>query len=967
MATEKSNRQNAELRPCVPATSRFIAPWDTSGWYSSYTDFHAGLSVYSNTEARVISLPEKYAGADYILTFDSESEHFDDKQGVDFYTERACTVAVALDPAAEQNGAPACVADFVRTDETVAVDNGVSYVLYEKSYPADEHVHIDGLSGTGIHHFFVLIAPADKEPEALPVPKTPLCRETPAPVPARTYRLYCNEVFNGDDALSGFETVGEVTIRKRENDPRDGYAVIDKGCIIREIPDFGARVVTEARITPFDGAGQYMVCSVYGPRGVIACIVLHGGEIFAASRDENVKIGDYERGKEYAVGLVFDREKACFDAWLNSRLAAEAIPVSDVDARGVKFIAHTGLLGVDDVRIADDTEIYAVNEDFSASSPYLTAGEDSAVTVEPYPFEADRSAKLTSRTKAEATCAYAIPPLAAGTVEVKVKVTGTGFALAPELSDETGTPALRVAMFRNNLYATNGNEWVRLSSLTDWAYYPCGNWINIKITLSGNGTYTLMADSAVRARDFALMNPVSAVSRLAFSCEAADALYLNRVRVYDAPDLCRIAPTEPIFDVRDYGATGDGKTLDTAAIQKAIDAAAYTGGTVLLSGGTFYSGELFMKNDITFFVDRSATLLGTQDHGEYPLQEPGTSLCAVRQLGRGLIFGENVKNVRITGGGTLNGNGRYRFKMNDPRKERRVEDARPDIIYIAYSEGVTVENIHLRGSAFWTVVPLSCGNVILRHLDLDCMNTPNRDGIDPVDSHDMTIYDCNIMAGDDGLCFKSSDPVGCYNIDVHDMMIQSLASGIKFGTDTYYCLKNAVVTDCTVKNVNRCGISLETVDGALVENVTFERIDMTDVSAPVYITVGARNRLPRGGAPVRKSEIKHVTFRDLRFDRPYLFGETRNISEVMAVAQSPDQRMEDILFENCDFELKGGYTEAPGCPNVIDNHYPEYDQHGPSAGHAFTVRYAKNFRVKNVKVRLQKPDVRPFIAEFDCE
>lgn len=95
------------------------------------------------------------------------------------------------------------------------------------------------------------------------------------------------------------------------------------------------------------------------------------------------------------------------------------------------------------------------------------------------------------------------------------------------------------------------------------------------------------------------------------------------------------------------------------------------------------------------------------------------------------------------------------------------------------------------------------------------------------------------MAGDDGLCFKSSDPVGCYNIDVWDMMIQSLASGIKFGTDTYYCLKNAHISDCAIKNVNRCGISLETVDGAEVENVTFERIDMTDV-ARLYISLWAR-------------------------------------------------------------------------------------------------------------------------------
>ena len=309
----------------------------------------------------------------------------------------------------------------------------------------------------------------------------------------------------------------------------------------------------------------------------------------------------------------------------------------------------------------------------------------------------------------------------------------------------------------------------------------------------------------------------------------------------------------------------------------------------------------------------------------------------------------------------------YRFKMNDPVSDRRALDARPDIVYITYSKDITIENINFKNSAFWTVVPLSSGNIVMHHLNLDCMNTPNRDGIDPVDCHDMTIYSCNIMAGDDGLCFKSSDPVGCYNIDVWDMMIQSLASGIKFGTDTYYCLKNAHITDCAIKNVNRCGISLETVDGAEVENVTFERIDMTDVGAPVYITVGARNRLPRGGAPVRKSGIKNVTFRDMRFDRAYPFSYTKNIREVMAVGQSPEQIMENILFENCDFTLAGGFSEIPGCPRPIDNRYPEYDRHGLSAGHGFTVRYAKDFRLSNVNITLESPDVRPLIAYFDCE
>ena len=198
--------------------------------------------------------------------------------------------------------------------------------------------------------------------------------------------------------------------------------------------------------------------------------------------------------------------------------------------------------------------------------------------------------------------------------------------------------------------------------------------------------------------------------------------------------------------------------------------------------------------------------------------------------------------------------------------------SRPCVIYITYSSDVTVESIHMRRSCFWTVVPLSCRNVLLRHLDLDCMYTPNRDGIDPVDVCDMSIYDCAVMAGDDGLCFKSSDAFGCERIDVWDMMLQSLASGFKFGTDTYYSLRDFTLRDCSRKNINRCGISLEAVDGAEIDNVLFERVDMVDVGAPAYVAVGCRNRVPHGGAPERHAHIRSVTFRDLRFEAAYPFS-----------------------------------------------------------------------------------------------
>ena len=540
-----------------------------------------------------------------------------------------------------------------------------------------------------------------------------------------------------------------------------------------------------------------------------------------------------------------------------------------------------------------------------------------------------------------------------------------------ENADKNGVPAVRIALYKNNLYASNGDEFVRIfGGLCEFHYFPCQNHMNIKVTVDTvKGTYDLMVDGAYRAKGFKLINPVSEVCNAVYTAEKAG-LILMRVRVYDDVDFTRgMIPNAPVFDVTKapYNAVGDGVTLETEKVQQAINDAAFTGGTVLLPRGTFFTGELFLASDMTLWVDRDATILGTHDHSQYPLMEPGTSLCAVRQLGRGLVYGENVHNVRVTGGGMLDGNGTYRFKMNDPISDRRTQDCRPDLCYITYSEDIVIENLNFKSPGFWTVVPLSSRNIIMHHLNLDCLNTPNRDGIDPVDCHDMTIYSCNIMAGDDGLCFKSSDPYGCENIDVYDMMIQSLASGIKFGTDTFYSLKNTHVRDCFVKNVNRCGVSLETVDGADVENVSFSRISMTDVGAPVYITVGDRKRCPRGGIAPRLGHIDGVMFNELRFEHYYPFSHTKHVREVMAIGQYDHARIENVTFKDCYFVLPGGATEIPGEPKVIDARYPEYDRHGSSAGNAFTVKYAKNFKVENCEIVLENPDVRPEIAYFNYE
>lgn len=936
------------IPPC-PVISRFVAPWDTSGWYGVCPDFAEGKRLYSNSDACVTVLPEKYRGAEYIMTYDSKADGADDKQEVDFYLEQDARVMVALDRLAPDDFLP----DFTDTRETLAASNGCVYRILSASYPEGSQVHIPGFFGD-FHHFVVFVLPEARTGQGEPfeISWEPC---TLPPYKRLAYTWYFHEVFNSlpaGSAPEGFSCGGFCRVMNYPHSFRRKYVCLKNGGFLKRKLLASGQEVLEVSIEVICGAVTAEFC---GAELILKNrqVCLKNGQVLAASEDNS-----------FDLRLVRDTCSAgsgFLNVWVNSRLASRIPCLPDKLVSISIETSPEAVAALDFISLRDNTEVFAAWEDFSVLPQNLHLSAQASAVLADYPFDTDKSLCLTG-----GSCCYHFPPVAdTVTVETRVRAREDAFVVLPELRDCDGQLALRIAMYHSNLYASRGQGWERIfGGDTDWMYYPYDNWYNIRITASlSEGTYDLFIDGARRVCGFPLAGPVKNIAQIGYYVKKGE-LYIHELRVCDASSICRgLMPPNAVYDVlkAPYNAHGDGTSSDTAILQRAIDDAAYTGGTVYLHDGVFYTGSLNLHSDITFFLDRSAVLLGANSHTQYPLHTPGSSLCASRQLGRGILYGENLCNVRVTGGGFIDGQGLYGFKMNDP-SDNRLPDSRPCMIYVAYSRGITLEDIHFQRSAYWTVVPLSCRNVFMQYLDLDCMNTPNRDGIDPVDCHDMTIRRCNIMAGDDGLCFKSSDPYGCENIDVSDMMIQSLASGIKFGTDTYYSLKNVSIRNCIIKNVNRCGISLESVDGAAVSHVMFDGIHMTDTGSPVYAVLGNRQRVPRGIFSIRQGSMDGICFKHLRFDRPYPFSFTKNIRENMIIGQSPQQPVRNIKFSDCHFELPGGFTEIPDVPEPIGEKYPEYDQHGLSNGYAFCLRYTEKIEFYNCNVVLEKPDVRPMVG-----
>ena len=221
--------------------------------------------------------------------------------------------------------------------------------------------------------------------------------------------------------------------------------------------------------------------------------------------------------------------------------------------------------------------------------------------------------------------------------------------------------------------------------------------------------------------------------------------------------VCAVSVTAASFDARSFGAKGNGNTLDTGAIQKAIDAAAKAHGTVVISPGTYRTGAIFLKSGIEFRVERGATLLGSQDIGDYPMMP--TRVAGIEMTWpAALINVYEQSGVRITGQGTVDGDGKkwydlywkMRREEYEPKGVRWAVDydcRRPRLIQIYKSTDVTLQGLSLRRPGFWTVHLCYSAGVTLDGLEIR-NNTdgrgPSTDGIDIDSSSDVTVTRCTV-------------------------------------------------------------------------------------------------------------------------------------------------------------------------------------------------------------------------------
>jgi len=447
------------------------------------------------------------------------------------------------------------------------------------------------------------------------------------------------------------------------------------------------------------------------------------------------------------------------------------------------------------------------------------------------------------------------------------------------------------------------------------------------------------------------------------------------------------------FDVRRFGATGDGHSIDTAAVNHTIDAAAAAGGgTVRFPGGTYACYSIHLKSNVLLHLEPGATILAAETpmdgtaSGGYDAAEADTGNSKFQDYGHNhwhnsLIWGEDLHNIGIVGPGLIYGKGLSRGAGHDtPRAD--APGVGNKAIALKNCRNVLLRDFSILKGGHFGLLATGVDNFHIRGLTIDT----NRDGIDLDCCRNGHVSECSVNSPwDDAICPKSSFALGyarstenitianCYVAGCYE--VGTLLDGtfrtygpdvrvprtgrIKFGTESNGGFKNITVNNCVFDGCN--GIALESVDGALLEDVTFNNITMRDISgSPIFLRLGARMRGPQG-LPV--GALHRVILSNI-----VSYNASGHLPAI--VSGIPGHFIEDLKVNNLYLHHRGGASKDVAAlePPEDENKYPDPHMFGPELpAHGFYIRHARNLEFSNVDIAYEAPDERSAFIVNDVE
>ena len=421
-----------------------------------------------------------------------------------------------------------------------------------------------------------------------------------------------------------------------------------------------------------------------------------------------------------------------------------------------------------------------------------------------------------------------------------------------------------------------------------------------------------------------------------------------------------------IFNIKDFGAVGDGQTLDSKAIQDAVCNASEVAGTVFFPPGDYKTGTIFLKSDITLQLCGKAKVLGSTDIEDYSNEITGC--IESPDFKNTLFYAENEKNISFTGEGTIDGVGSAFVIMPD------IEILRPMMMRFVGCRNIKFEGIELKDSGSWCCHMISCKDIFINNLRLNNHGNRNNDGFDLDSCENVSISNTHINSIDDSICLKSTTDTPCSNIAISNCIISSETATIKFGTSSKAGFSNIAISNCVFYDCPMGTIKLICVDGGVLENITINNITMENVGSPLFIRTGKRNltfETPKGNdfwGPGEKNdrkigEIRNILISNIRAD----VSLTDLDKTPMMITGLKESKVKNITLSNFNITFAGGGSLEDSMRKVDEDpyKYPEQWFFGILPAYALYARHVAGLKMDNMNFILSGEDKREAVIFED--
>ncbi len=420
-----------------------------------------------------------------------------------------------------------------------------------------------------------------------------------------------------------------------------------------------------------------------------------------------------------------------------------------------------------------------------------------------------------------------------------------------------------------------------------------------------------------------------------------------------------------MLDIRSCGAIGDGRTVNTSSIQQAIDRCSAEGlETVLVAGGRFVTGTLFLKDNVRLHVAAGAELLGSTDLADYHPDVHHNLYKNEPNLDRCLIFARGATGIGLEGRGVINGQG---IKANFPSDPGRY---RPMLIRFLECSRIRVRDITLLNPACWTSAWIYCDDIVVDGVTIHSRVNENGDGLDFDGCRDVRVSNCSFDTSDDSICLQTSRADRpCRDVVITNCIFSSRWAGIRIGLLSRGDFERVTVSNCIFRNISDSGLKIQMCEGGRMHHLHFADLVMEDVPRPLFITlcqqrayVDSPDELPPLGR-----------MGDLSFSAITINNSACGSDSALIMVGSPIQPIEGIRLRNIRFLTGGGCEISPRSdrfpqltPEALKGWWPEYYVFGMTVpAHGIYAEHVQDLSIEDCQIDTAAPDCRPALVCHD--